>query len=1189
MVPVPSRYSLDQQDIPISSSINSFQSYYSAAADTSSQNLRIPWSSDKSHSTCTPNEEVIRTPLCYYGSLEELSRSQSSYLDTFSEYEVVLDDGTRQKRSVSLTTIPTLRFDNFCGFVTKGDRLMEGEDEIWSASKVARPKALLQNEAHTIGETTALLSDRLQSDSDSDHASTPIIHSNHSKPPRRNRQRRHGIVKIKQWFQKWQLSYKQKMVLKCSTAFMLSSLFTFAPFLNDLIGGPNISSHVVATVTLFFNPSKSVGDMIEAVAFALSFTAAAMLFSTLSMLHAIYLRSQERYWTSCIVTLGFWLASSTFFVSFIKARYAKPSIASACGIAFMIIFPVIVREGPADRTDFDPSIIQETFKTVILGTTISAAVCFFMWPMTATNKLRIEIDETLTSIRVLLKLLTKTFLLDADLPDFTANKSLENAINAHCSSFTALQTSFQDAKKEFFHLDMWRHSHEYETIIDSLQRLAQHVGGLRSSCGLQFELLNDNKRKHRTMHKVTKVWSVKADDQRRRLEQELRCDQADSPTHDDNPAFHPSDNAKSPLNRSSRDYFSKMDDSEKHSALGQFIRTVKPPMKSLAYTCKQTILHLQARFSGRTTPTTPSFSLLRQNLAMAIALFEESQHHALTRMFRRKMYQNAKGYLPGELHSQLMTQFPADDVYLVYFFVFCLLEFAKELMVLVESVQSVFEPAMKSDKRGFWLWCNAIFTGAGNYGISKADASKPLNGYVPNNNNTLNTLHTPAPTTSWRKFVLQLWSFFSWFRQHNVRYAAKSMLTAIAVSSIAFIPATQPYFISLRMEWTLITVMAGMAPTVGGTNVTAVLRVFATIAGAIMGYIVYSLFPANRWVLFTFTWLFTIPCFWMMLYHKHGRFGMYALLTYSLVVLHKFNHRADNTVDIFELAWMRCAAVSAGVIIGLIVTTYIWPYEARKELRKGLSDLLLKLSWLYKQLVSEYSETDKTNYEMLIEQVFNVQYAGSDPTKEEIGALIARNKIRTAQFQKVELDLQVSLVELHGLLGHAINEPRLKGKFPQKTYEAMLQSSQNILDKFLSMRVVILKDVWAFQVRRDFVLPASKELMEMAGNVLLYFYLLASALQLKTPLPPYMPPAEKAREMLMMKLQELSRAKMTPTAAKDECYMVYYAYVAIMESIIQELEKLGQHMKDLFGTLVPADQWARCFGMLDLEQCNDLK
>lgn len=265
-------------------------------------------------------------------------------------------------------------------------------------------------------------------------------------------------------------------------------------------------------------------------------------------------------------------------------------------------------------------------------------------------------------------------------------------------------------------------------------------------------------------------------------------------------------------------------------------------------------------------------------------------------------------------------------------------------------------------------------------------------------------------------------------------------------------------------------------------------------------------------------------------------------------------------------------------------------------MRKGLSDFLIRLSWLYKQLVSEYSDegsylsqkpnynakgdtaTNNSSYTHLVKKAISEGHKKSPPlpyeynederrlvtTREELEALARRNEARLLQFQHIELSLQVSLVELQQLLAYAPNEPRLKGPFPTKTYEAMLTSCQNILDKFLSIRIVIMKDVWATQVRRDLMLPASQELMDMAGSVLLYFYLLASALQLKTPLPPTLPPAEKARELLMLKLQQLPKItanlrkndedSVHNESIKDECYMVYYAYVVIMESIIIELD-----------------------------------
>ena len=52
-------------------------------------------------------------------------------------------------------------------------------------------------------------------------------------------------------------------------------------------------------------------------------------------------------------------------------------------------------------------------------------------------------------------------------------------------------------------------------------------------------------------------------------------------------------------------------------------------------------------------------------------------------------------------------------------------------------------------------------------------------------------------------------------------------------------------------------------------------------------------------------------------------------------------------------------------------------------------------------------------------------------------------------------------------------------------------------------------------VRRDFIVPVNKERREMVGNIILYFSTLASAFRFKAPLPPYLPPAEKARQQLV--------------------------------------------------------------------------
>lgn len=339
--------------------------------------------------------------------------------------------------------------------------------------------------------------------------------------------------------------------------------------------------------------------------------------------------------------------------------------------------------------------------------------------------------------------------------------------------------------------------------------------------------------------------------------------------------------------------------------------------------------------------------------------------------------------------------------------------------------------------------------------------------------------------------------------------------------------------------------MVVMTPTVGGTNLVAIYRIYSTTLGCFVAMCFYLLFPDNMYILILCTWLFSIPNFWMILHHKHGKFGQFTLLAYNLVMLNKYNDRETHRIEVTHLALQRCLSILVGVIFGLFATAYVWPYEARVELRKGVSDFLLRLAWLYKRLVSVYSQRPETPPDSSV-----ISFASLDDVR-------AQRQHTSQVFMDVELGLQRTLLELQELLKQTPNEPRLKGAFPVATYSDILASLQNITDKFASMRTVVLKDAWYEQVQHDFINPVSQERKEMVGNVLLYFYILASAMRLKTPLPPYLPPARKAWESLITRLRQLPVVQSKQLLEKDHVYLFYYAYVTVLEDIIRDLDKVS--------------------------------
>ena len=154
----------------------------------------------------------------------------------------------------------------------------------------------------------------------------------------------------------------------------------------------------------------------------------------------------------------------------------------------------IVKEGGLE------TLLQVSF-IVLVGAVISNIVCLVIWPQRATKNLQNNMTQTLDSFSTLLTMLTQTFLLEES-QGFSADK-LQRAVANHQSSFTSLKKSLTEAQSERLFGGPGRLGEEaqlrgssgqaYEDAIDSLNRLAQHLNGLRSGISLQHELIKGHK------------------------------------------------------------------------------------------------------------------------------------------------------------------------------------------------------------------------------------------------------------------------------------------------------------------------------------------------------------------------------------------------------------------------------------------------------------------------------------------------------------------------------------------------------------------------------------------------------------------------------------------------------------------------------------------------------------------------
>ena len=307
------------------------------------------------------------------------------------------------------------------------------------------------------------------------------------------------------------LNHLQKGILKCVIAYFVASLCTYSPWLSSHLAlllpnhdpdkkVPISNLHMIATVAVYFHPAKTLGAMLEADVYAIVGFVYSVALSLACMALAVFLHDRDQPLLSNVIIVFFFLGAAMGLVAWAKVKLGSPSFNTACSMIGIIIFTVTVQEGAAHVGRFSTDKVFQVTITVVAGVIISNLVCFAVWPQSATSALQADVKRNLTGFSTLLKVLTKTFLLDDPAEFHVDSDRIKRAISDHHASFTSLKKNLREAKLERV-LDariQGEQQDRYSKVVDSMNRLAQHLTGLRSSCGLQQKILSKqpNKSEH---------------------------------------------------------------------------------------------------------------------------------------------------------------------------------------------------------------------------------------------------------------------------------------------------------------------------------------------------------------------------------------------------------------------------------------------------------------------------------------------------------------------------------------------------------------------------------------------------------------------------------------------------------------------------------------------------------------------
>ncbi|EOR01749.1 hypothetical protein E3P92_00705 [Wallemia ichthyophaga] len=963
----------------------------------------------------------------------------------------------------------------------------------------------------------------------------------------------------------WISSDQKKDVIKCAIAYTIATLFTFNPTLNRLISALDfndqskyskvaVNAHNLASATVWFNPARSRGSMLQAILFALT----ALAFVTVLSLAATFTLTfvdfdpENEYWSTDIdefIVAFVWIGIGSAIAAFARLKMANQTFNSAATMSCIVFYSVVVNNGGIAR-------LIQYLGMAMIGIIISSTVCLLIWPKSSTSALRRDLSDSMDSFAMLLDTLFSNFTQDGEKP--LDKDAFDKAVKAHDEAFVTLKAELPHALRERWLKDQRVNKSQirqtYKHAVEAIERLAQHLTGLRSCLNMRDEMM---------------------------LQDES---------------------------------FSK--------AFQTSIDIARKPMQELTETTVNVLKEAKLVFKRDSNPdvlteTRRSMLIASERMQRAIRKFDISSGIVL-----ESSQPDIRIDVKSIQEPSLITQF----------YLFNLRELATELyhlLLLIDEISEhdlmfVFKISLRNSNilDENYQDDESVFDESSSYFSTKLQRPPMLRRRM---RKTLSKLIPIDPSEFkvddqskyWRSSKVveeesigfpdrlnqMLWKVLRFSRRRDVKFAIKTGGALAILSMPSFHSNLRKFAMNLRLEWALISCFASLSPTVGQTNFMCFQRILGTLVGAAVAVISFialghSLVGAIGFPIVGL--FFSLPCFYIVVgSSRYSSTGRFILQSYNLVALYAFNLR-EQDMNPITIAAKRSAAVTLGITFSMIVSRLWWPVEARKELRTGLGDLILDLGYLYNRHTLAQS-VSPVPFCLSPQSVDSFDLASEAERASETTNLLSPQKTMmgekreeqiSKEFMSMELHIQIHLIKLRNLLAQTKNEPRIKGPFPVKKYADLLGSCQRILEVMHILGMVTQpQNLYA----RRFMDKFREERREMVGNVLLFFSVIASALYSKSPLAPYLPPANKSRQALMDKIQAASStasataamaAQASTSSTQDleinstASHLLVFAYALCMRSLINELEVLGTQLQGTFGVIGNTDT-----GVLEFGKC----
>ncbi|KAF4509537.1 hypothetical protein G6O67_003704 [Ophiocordyceps sinensis] len=972
---------------------------------------------------------------------------------------------------------------------------------------------------------------------------------------------------------RWLNSDDGHQVLKCTLAYLLGSLGTLWPTLSDFLGHRD-GKHIVATLTVYFHPARTVGSMLEAVLIAIIAVAYAEMVCVLSMAAAIASRtSVGSVVPAHAIVLVFFVGGSLGFIGWVKQKLNQPLVNVGSTLASIAIISVVTKEQSIQDGFFSGDKILQVLKMLLIGISITVAVNLLVWRISARHVLRRSIVTASVCLSDRLSSISKGFLDGSE--EEIKSPAYSQTTAQYNSAYAQMSKSLREAKLEYY---LVGHEATYQLdkrLFKSVEALSRAIGGLRSALDTQFTLLKEvpaagphaasvsSPAPPSFSPRLVRAMSAFIDETREPLsviqeaEDEAR---ASLPLTHSDPTLD-----KSPIFRAPSDIFAL------------FMARLGPPMKSLVYTLSEILR--ESPFDQVSWVEVTISDQLQESLQDALRLYNQARGSALQELYRSIEL--------GRCRSEKIQADIEEVAAACGHFSFTLLAVADEMDAYLEVLEGLKQTAAAKTRSWGWLklWTHrkpfrrrrdsspdperqALLQKTTVKPVKKSALPKGIPAAMVRQRDAFSWDAAPQSSIFLRRVSQSMLTMLRFLAREDITFGIKVGIGAVLWAMFAFIPGTRPMYQHWRGEWGLLSYMIVVGMTTGASNTTSTARFVGTLIGATCACVSWIASDEDPHLLALFGWLMACWNFYLILVLNNAPLGRISLLAYNVIVLYAYS-LSQNVEDddddeggtkplIFNITYHRVVAVTLGILWGMIVCRLLWPISGRRKFREGLSVLYLQLGLMWK--------------------------------RGPLGILIESHNTLDYLREGEQVALQRYAFKLESLREAAKSEFELRGPFPHEAYGRIMHSTKHILDGFYAMRLITQRRLSLSAGERALLDFTAAERVRLCQRICHVFQVLASSIMLEYPLTDATPTIDSTKDQLLGKIYQFRKDHMGAelredndgddgdydemdsdgegrVVADERDYALLYAYTLVTAQVADELRKVRDEVEGLFGVL----------------------